>query len=116
MAMTGNMRDTCKIGTFSTPSSGPYPDGSYAYGSEMRCRFSWTSTKEAGSGDNVIKTEAEIRVPLGTTVAHDSRVELTKLNLTAQSPSLFFAIAGEPRETPGQIVLKCVRIDGAQAT
>lgn len=109
------MRDTCKIGVYTTAAGSPDPDGSYVYGSGIRCRFSWTSTREVGSGDNVVKTEAEIRVPLGTTVAHDGRVELTKRNLTALSPSLFFEIAGEPRTTQGQIVLKCVLIDGTQA-
>ena len=115
MAYTGLMRDTCKIGAYTEPPSGPSPAGSYAYGSEIACRFSWSSTREVGSGDNVVKTEAEIRVPKGTTVVHASRVELTKRSRTALSPSLFFEIAGEPRETQGQILLKCVLIDGTQA-
>lgn len=109
------MRDTCKIGVYTTPAGSPDPDGSYAYGSEIRCRFAWTNTREAGSGDNVVKTEAEIRIPKGTTVVHSSRIELTKRDLVALSPSLFFEIAGEPRTTQGQMLLKCVLIDGTQA-
>ena len=108
------MRDTCKIGVY-TAAVAPSPSGSYAYGSEIDCRFSWSGTSEAGSGDNVIKTEAEIRIPKDTTVVHRSRIELTKRDRKALNPSLFFAIAGEPRPTQGQILLKCVLIDGTQA-
>ncbi len=116
MSYTGLKRDKCKVGAFTTASDPPWPDGSYVYGSELDCRFAWMTTREVGDADNVTQIEAEIRLDKGVTVAHDSRIEMTKINRAAQSPSLFFEIVGEPRTTQGQILLPCVSIDGAQAS
>lgn len=117
MSYTGLKRDECKIGVFTDAADSPYPDGTYVYGpAEIPCRFAWMNTDEIGEADNVTKIDAEIRLDKGTSIAHESRIELTKLDRVAQSPSLFFEVVGVPRITKGQVLCKCVSIDGVQAS
>lgn len=117
MSHVGLKRDTCKIGVFTDAADSPYPDGEYTYGpAELPCRFVWKNTDEVGDSESVTKIDAEIRLDKGTSIAHESRIELTKLARIAQSPSLFFEVVGVPRVTQGQILCKCVSIDGVQAS
>lgn len=116
MSHVGLKRDECKVGEYTTAADSPHPDGTYVYGpAVIPCRFSWKTTREVGAADNVTQIDAEIRLDKSTTIAHESRIELTRLDLIDQSPSLFFEVIGVPRITKGQILCKCVSIDGAQA-
>ena len=116
MSYTSLKRDECKIGAFTDAADSPYPDGTYVYGpAKIPCRFAWKTTREVGAAENVTQIDAEIRLHKGTTIAHESRIELTRLDRVDQSPSLFFEVVGVPRITKGQILCKCVSIDGAQA-
>lgn len=116
MSHVGLKRDECKVGIYTTAADSPYPDGTYVYGpAVIPCRFSWVDTREIGQAENVTQIDAEIRLDKGTTIAHESRIEVTKIDRVAQSPSAFFEVVGVPRITKGQILCKCVSIDGAQA-
>ena len=113
MAFIGNMRDRCKVLTHTSASAGPSPMSTYALGSEIRCRYARTDSKEVVDGSQMAPTNVEIRVPSGTTVTTSDRIRLTQLD--GASVTQDYAILGEPFNTLGQLVLDCQLVTSGSA-
>ena len=110
----GAKNDRCKILTKTSPSStDPEPTSSFSAGSEIRCRFSRTGTREVVDGTAASPVDCEIRVPAGTTVTASDRVRLTKRNGATVSED--YAIVGEPWALKGEIALNCQLLIGNSA-
>ena len=113
MAFTGNMRDRCKVLSHTSASNGPSPISSFAVGSEIRCRYSRTDSREVVDGSQMAPSNVEIRVPSGTTITGSDRIRMTQLDGAAVTQD--YAIVGEPFTTLGQLVCDCQLVTGGSA-
>lgn len=105
MSIIGAFRDRGKVLSPTTANNGPWPvPSTYAAGSEIRCRARQTGAHEVAEHGEIKVTDWEIRVPAGTSIAHQSGFQVTRYRNTAASINLL--VVGEPEITMGQIVFR----------
>jgi len=111
------MIDRCKVGISGT-SSGREPTTAYAYGSEIRCRYSEKTVTEIQDGSQVTLLKSWIRVPPGTTISGSDRILLTRRNHTVlqTDPDLAgaekYRIMGRPNQTTVETICSVELITG----
>ena len=114
------MRDRCQIGVQGEVQSGPEVIVTYTYGSESLCMFLPNSPKEGnpqsveGVGNSIDLAEAEIRVPITTSVNAKDRVKVTKVargnyRETLSTP-LVFACLGAPEQHPSWKAIRGIHV------
>jgi len=107
--------DTCVIQTYhATADSHGQMVNSPSGGSAISCGFRWKTSKDAfsvGGAGVVAEGDAELRLPIGTTITAKERVKITYLRGSALGTALIFQVIGEPR--PG---LTAILVDLKKAT
>ena len=103
--------DTCQLGTRSTSQNSigePVP--SFSYGVAVACALQQDATKggqrrEYTTADGVVvRADALLRLPSGTTLAAESVVKVTHRYGVALTTALSYEVVGVPAEGPSGIV------------
>ena len=110
------MHDTCVVQTYTSTTLDSYrqPTVTYPDGSAISCGFRWKTSKDAfsvGGAGVVAEGDAELRLPIGTTITAKERVKITYLRGSVLGTALIFQVIGEPR--PG---LTAILVDLKRAT
>ena len=112
-----NMQDTLQIGTGTggRASFGNAPGATtWAYDdtNPVRCFVDSAKSGEVKDGTEVTITDAEIRVPLGSSITAKSRVKVThRFRETLDTPEIY-AVIGAPKNGRSSMVLNCKRVTG----
>lgn len=106
------MLDSCKLGTATQDTGGPYATETYSYSSEIACGFNAKGRRETQDGAQTIITDAELRLPHGTNVINLKRVKITKRLGTALSPEEEYAVIGSPRAGVSGLLVNLQRVVG----
>jgi hypothetical protein len=103
----GAMMDTCVVLTFAEGVTNEYgkPKPGYQAGSAIECGFNATARKEVMDGAQVAITDAQLRLPIGTTITNLDRLRITHRHGVALTTPLTFAIIGEPRRGSSGLLL-----------
>lgn len=107
------MQDECTILTYTpTTVSGEVQDGWDSGGTPIACGLNTKKSKEIHKEDlSIVKTDAQLRLPRGTTVEPRDRIQvLSRFNVT-EDEQLIYGIEGEPRKGPSGLVLDLVIIE-----
>lgn len=102
-----HMRDICKIGVYDDQTYGPEPEESFNYGTQTRCRFLRTTTREVIDGKRRAFIGVVIHLPSPSAVSEKSRIQLIRRNgATLETPE-YFRVTGEPWNTEDNRVVVC---------
>lgn len=109
----GLMSDTCAIGIYSGASfdSHGQPTESWSYGSAIACGFNPNASIGSAAGRTepgeltVTPLNAQVRLPIGTTVNVRDRVKVTKKNGATLPEDLVFEVVSFRRQGPAGILL-----------
>ena len=108
--------DTCKIGTRAAlGGTTPEPTAAWTYGSAIRCVYEQTGSTEVLDEGQAALTDVVFRVPLGTTVARDDRIQLTKRDGVALGTAITCEVVGDPVTSFGEIVVRGRKVVGSSA-
>lgn len=79
----------------------------FTEGEEIACMFSSLSASEQARQNSTLSTVvARVRLPIGTEVTRNDRVSITQRFGGDLDTPLAFAVAGEPRETLGYLLVE----------
>jgi hypothetical protein len=112
-AQGASMGDACKIGVLSETVSGGHVSESYVYGSEIACGFDMAPRGESRDGAQAGVTPAVVRLPIGTAITSQSRVQITKRNGETITPQ-YYSVEGDPGRGPTAIRANLVRVVGSR--
>jgi len=105
--------DTCKVLTYSAAANS-YGEmvASYTAGSAISCGLQMGGSAERRRSDSTLTAiDATLRVPIGTVVTVEDRVQVTHRHGSALSPALTFEVASYPRRGPSGLVLELRAVD-----
>lgn len=107
------MMDQCSILTYSsTVVSGEVQDGWTESGNRVKCGLNTQKSREIHKDDlTIVKTDAQLRLPIGTTVAARDRIKVITRFGQPEAELLTYGIAGEPQQGPSGLVLDLVIIN-----
>jgi len=106
--------DECVIGTSTGGGFGvkkPKADPWDYTADAIACGVRNTLPKEAGHSEATV-VDVVVRVPVGTVVAANSRVKVTKRHEETLATPEFYAVQGEPFAGIGFLSLNCKRVIG----
>jgi head-tail adaptor len=107
------MTDTCVVQT-RTATADTYGEmiGTYSDGDALACGFRYLSGGELATEQmRMLRTEAELRLPIGTTVTALDRVKLTKRYGAALTTTLVFEVVGPIRRGPAGLLLMLRKVE-----
>ncbi len=104
----GTLLDLCRIAAYSsTPDAFNQETASYVVDPDQTaCEFNPLKTVEAQEGGVVVITEAQLRLPAGTTIAGNDRILLTRHSGVTLNPAPNYEIVGEPKRALAGLVLE----------
>lgn len=111
----GAMMDTCTILTQSAGATDGYgnPADSYSEGSPLDCGYKPRSSREAQQGNETVLIDAELRLPVATTIKSADKVKLTKRYGETLTTPLIFYVVGQPAKGPSGLVVNLRRVTDA---
>ncbi len=101
------MYDTCKIGTVSVGSSGPYRASTVTWGNATPCGFSSGESKSELAGSQTPTNKAVLRLPIGTSITETSRVQMCTIAGIALSDKPEYRVVGSPTIGP-MFITACI--------
>lgn len=102
------MMDTCKILAYSAGSRsdlGSYPGPVYTPGAALACGYTPGGRELELDDKTLLVTDGALRLPIGTTVAHHDRVQLTHRHGEALANPLTFEIVGPIKRGPSGLMI-----------
>lgn len=106
-AQANAMADTCEIlepagGTddFNLPLD-DYPEG----GDPIACGYKPSSRREVQESGEVTMADAELRLPVGTSISRRARVKVTHRHGETLSPPLLYDVIGVPARGPSGLLV-----------
>ncbi len=112
LAYEAEMMDACVVLTASKgiDALGGQLD-SFTEGEEVACMYSPLSAAEQARDDATLASVvARVRVPVGTAVTRNDRVRITGRYGADLEDGPAFAVAGEPRETLGYLLVELAEV------
>ena len=112
-AHTDHYNDTCQIGTLSeSQDTFGYPAPTYSYGSAIECGFDPTGGREREANDKtVLRSDAQLRLPIGTTVSQKDRVKVISRHGATLSPAETYQVSSIVMRGPSGLLLDLVKVD-----
>jgi len=107
--------DACKIHAYSgTDDAYNIPQATYTEGSEIACGFEMVGTDERVNEADVPVVDGKLRLPVGTTLTPNDRIEITKRYGVAITP-LFFEVVGLPLRGSSGLVVELAKVTDGQS-
>lgn len=104
------MLDTCTIDTQAAGTGKNPTGGAFTSSDAISCGFNASASDEVFDGSQQTITDAKIRLPADTVASSKNQITITKRFGVAISPVQHFAILGEPKLTPSELVCNCRRV------
>lgn len=113
VAQVAHYNDTCQVGTYSeTQDSFGYPSPGWTYGAVIECGFNPKGGWERASADKtVLKSDASVRLPIGTVIGPKDMVKIISRFGSTLSPSETFQVLSLPMRGPSGLLVDLVRLD-----
>ncbi len=107
------MMDECSILTYSPVSSfGEVQDGWDPPSTPIDCGLNTKKSKEIHKEDlSIVRTDAQIRLPIGTTVEPRDRIQVLSRFGVAEDTPLIYGIEGEVQKGPSGLLLDLVIVE-----
>jgi hypothetical protein len=101
------MMDACVRLAYGAPTTDTYnlPESQYTPQSPIACGFDPTASKEVMSEGQVVVTDGQMRLPVGTTVDSRDRFQVTHRHGEALASPPTFELIGDPERGPSGLVL-----------
>jgi len=106
------MRDTCQIGTRSTPTGNDPGAVTWTYATAIPCGLSVMTRGETVDGAQATLTDAVLRLPWGTAITSSNRVKLSTQAGVTLSPAPVYAVQGEPYQHVSNVQVRLARVTG----
>lgn len=112
-AHTAHYNDTCQIGVLSTTQDTTgYPAPTWTYGSTIECGFDPAGGREReGADKTVLRSDATLRLPIGTSVNQKDRVKIISRHGSTLSPAETYQVTSLAMRGPSGLVLDLVKVD-----
>ena len=112
-AHTAHYNDSCQIGVLtSTQDSTGYPAPTWTYGSTISCGFDPSGGREReGADKTVLRSDATLRLPIGTSVNQKDRVKIISRHGSTLSPAETYQVSSLTMRGPSGLVLDLVKVD-----
>ena len=104
-----SLHDTCTIGTHSQTTANGRTRDVWTDGAATTCGYKpepgSERTEQWGTSMVVLRYDATLRLPLGTTITYEDRVTITHRYGTALGTAITLEVVGRPRQGPLGLVV-----------